>query len=314
LSDIPFARQLRSELSAAITGPAADTRRRLRRGRRLGVLAVAAVLAIGGTAVARTLIAPDRLATTEVDCLYDPANGGGGVGIPAGGQDPVAACRAFLAGHGKTLVPGGVPVSLVACVRSDIPMVVVIAGRRGDCERYKLGSLPGDYTPAREKVAKLERELRAIESRADCIPLKELARQAQALLDRSGWTGWTTWIRSDISDGPCGHVLNVSEGGGRNLAGSLDLDGHRLMVFGEAPRATVKLLNQLSPELATESAARCYTVEELETLVRQRVAPTGRRVSFKVSAAVPATGCAIVEKVGPDANGRDLVALIEKKS
>jgi hypothetical protein len=316
LSDIPFARQLRRELAAAITEPAADThrrRRRLRGGRRLGVLAVAAVLVIGGTAVAAQLLTqPERLAATEVDCLYDPVNGSG-VGIHAGGQDPVAACRAFLAGHGKALAPGGVPASLVACVRNDPPKVVVIAGRQGDCQRYKLGPLPGAYAPAHEKVAKLGRDLQALEGSAECIPLKELARRVQALLDRSGWTGWTTWVRSDISDGPCGHVLGVSEDGGRSIAGALDLDGHRVMVFGEAPPATVELLKRLSPALAKESAARCYTVEELKILVRQRVAPTGRRVSFKASVAPLAKGCAVVEKVGPDANGRDLVALIDKK-
>jgi hypothetical protein len=240
LSDIPFARQLRRELTAAIAAPAADTRRR-RRGRRLGVLAIAAVLAIGGTAVARVLTAPDKLAATEVDCGYDPVKGGGGVGISPGARDPVAACRAFLAGPGKALVADGslpaASASLVACVRVDVGKVVVIAGRQDDCERYKLGSLPREYTPARDKVAKLERDLRAIEDSAGCIPTTELARRAQALLDRSGWTGWRTWVRSDLADGPCGYVLSVSEGGGRSIEASLDLQGHRLMVFGKSPRS-----------------------------------------------------------------------------
>jgi hypothetical protein len=121
MSQIPFVDRLGDAIEAAITGPAADTRRRrLRRGRRLGVLAIAAVLAIGGTAVAAQLLTPaDKLAATEVDCLYDPVKGGGGVGIHPGEQDPAAACRAFLAGHGKVLVddealPGGVPAALVA--------------------------------------------------------------------------------------------------------------------------------------------------------------------------------------------------------
>jgi hypothetical protein len=82
----------------------------------------------------------------------------------------------------------------------------------------------------------------------------------------------------------------------------------------------MRLLKELSPALAEESGARCYTVEGLEALVRQRVAPTGRRVTFKVGDALGggtgtrAAGCAVVEKVGPDPNGHDLVALIDKKS
>jgi hypothetical protein len=72
--------------------------------------------------------------------------------------------------------------------------------------------------------------------------------------------------------------------------------------------------------------ARCYTLDGLKAHVRQQVASTGRRVSFKVSESlIPGdqltgakgarytAGCAILQKVGPDPNGRDLIALIEQQ-
>jgi hypothetical protein len=325
MSQIPFVDRLGDAIEAAVADPKAARRSTRRRVRRLGLVAIAAVLALGGTAVAAQLLtAPEKLAATEVDCIYDPVKGGGGVGIHPGEQDPVAACRAFLAGHGKVLVPGGVPATLVACVRTDTPKVVVIAGRQGDCQRHGLAPLPGEYTPAREKVAKLERDLQAIERSAGCIPPQRLARQVQALLDRSGWTGWTASLRPDLLDGPCGHVLNVAEGGGRTL--DLVLDSRQVLVWGESPQPTIDLLGSLSPALAAESVARCYTLDGLKAHVRQQVAPTGRRVSFKVSESlIPGdqltgakgarytAGCAILQKVGPDPNGRDLIALIEQQ-
>jgi hypothetical protein len=113
---------------------------------------------------------------------------------------------------------------------------------------------------------------------------------------------------------------------GPSLAGALDPDGHRLIVVGGPARSTSDLNRSLSSALAAESVKRCYTVAGLQALVRQRVAPTGRKVSFKVGEALGggksltgstgaryAAGCAIVEKVGPDPNGYDMVALIDKK-
>jgi hypothetical protein len=31
-----------------------------------------------------------------------------------------------------------------------------------------------------------------------------MAERVQRLLDASGWTGWTTWLRPDLAEGPCG--------------------------------------------------------------------------------------------------------------
>jgi hypothetical protein len=327
MSQIPFVDRLGDAIDAAVadqkTRPTATSGRTRRRGRRLALLAAAAVLAAGGTvAAARILTAPEKLAATEIDCYYDPVQGGG-IGINPRDQDPVTACAEHLARHGDDR-DRPAPASLIACVRPEVGKVVVIAGTQGDCERHALDPLPTAYGPAREKVAKLERDLQAIERGADCIPPQELARQVQALLDRSGWAGWSTSLRPDRSDGPCGHVLDPSETDGRALVP--DPHNRQLAVWGEPPAATIALLNELSPALAKESVTRCFTLDRLKAHVRQRVAPTGRQVTFKVfrtllpgkqltgsAGARYAAGCAILEKVGPDPNGHDLVALIHKK-
>lgn len=332
MSQIPFVSRLGDAIEAAAADPKVRHRAGRRRLRRAGTLALAAILAVAGTVTAAELLSePERLAATEVDCLYDPATGGG-VGINPGGQDPVAACRAFLAGHGKALVedgslPAGAATPLVACVRPDVAKVVVIAGGRGDCERHQLDPLPGGYDPARAKLAKLERDLRAIEGSAACITPEVLARRVQALLDRGGWTGWQATPRPDLSEGPCGHVLSRSEGGRRTL--ELVPNSRQLLVIGEAPAGTVEPLFRLSEALAEESVARCFSAQALQARVRQRLAPMGRPVSFRVAEALPgkyagvgansdagaryAAGCAILEKIAPDPDSRGLVALIHRK-
>ena len=68
------------------------------------------------------------------------------------------------------------------------------------------------------------------------IPPDDLAERVQALLDRSGWAGWHTWLRLDVSDGPCGSVSMLNGDGSRSIAPALDVEGHRVMVFGDPAR------------------------------------------------------------------------------
>jgi hypothetical protein len=317
-----FKAELRDALVDVLRERPAARRAGWVRARRVAALAVTAILVVGGTvAAAQVLTRPDKLAAGEIACYDDPAMAGGVDGATyalAGQQGPLAACAEVLARNGRP-----VPPSLIACVPAGGARVAVIPGRAGDCERHGLEPLPIGYDPEREKVARLERDLRAIERSADCVPPKELARRVQAVLDRSGWTGWTTTVVADAAGGPCGHVLAPAEPDGRRILGELDVDGRRLSVWGEPPPSTMDLLRRLSPALAEESGERCFTVDQLRAHVRQRVAPTGRRVTFNLirdaapGQAIPgargarlAAGCAIVEKVGADHNGRDLIALI----
>jgi hypothetical protein len=131
------------------------------------------------------------------------------------------ACRAVL----KTDAP------LVACAGET---VAVFPGRAGTCEKLGLRPLPAQYATARAKVNAFARDVMALE-RSGCIPPREFAGRVQDLLNRSGWTGWRTWLRLDVRDGPCGKVSGQGGDGRRTIEGSLDTEGHRVIVVGEPP-------------------------------------------------------------------------------
>jgi hypothetical protein len=318
VSTIPFVERLGDAISVAIADPRVARRRR---GRRLAVLAAAVLVLLGGSvAAARLLNDPEQLASRSVACYQDAAMQGAVLVVWAGDRSPVDACAASLrqAGH-------PVP-SLVACAYQGA--VAVLPGRdQGACQRHALEPLPPGYAPALGRVAELERAVMAIERRADCLPPAVLAGRVQRLLDRSGWTGWTTWLRTDVAAGPCGTVSNLGGGGRRSIAGSLDEGGRRVMVFGGPPRSTEDLLygpGRLAPTLQDESGERCYAPAELAWLVRRRVAASGRSVTLDTrvdgglelgDARGPryAAGCAVVLGVGPAGNGRDLVVTIVRR-
>ena len=201
----------------------------------------------------------------------------------------------------------------MACV--DGRSVVVLPGRGPQaCGRRGLTPLPPEYAPARAKVAKLERDILALEAAADCVAPEKLAAQVQPAGSQR-LAGWTTWLRPDVSPGPCGSVSGLGGGGDRSLSGALDYDGHRVMIFGGPPRSLDDLLygreSRLAGALMDESGQRCYTLDELRDHVRRRVEATGRSVTFEVRQRDPdgelmdarqqryQAGCAIVVGVGP---------------
>ena len=320
MSEIPFVNRLGDAIQAAITSPAA-ARHRVSLRRRLGLLAVAALLLVGATAAAtRILGTPEELAASGITCLED--NGGAGVWDP--GRSPIQACaQEYRHQHPGRPVP-----AMVACV--DGPSVVVVQAHDPQvCARRGLAPLPAVYTPARAKVAKLERDILALEATADCIPPEELAARVQALLDRNGWAGWRTWLRLDASQGPCGSAASQQDGEA-NLGGHLDYQDRRVMVFGQAPRSLLDLLYRrggLAETLLEESGRRCYTLDQLRDLIRRRVAVTGRSVRFQVGTRQPQpgrhlgdareqryqAGCAIVAAVGPDGNNQGVEVAIHHK-
>jgi hypothetical protein len=320
MSEIPFVNRLGDAIQAAITNPRVAARHRFGPRRRLGLLAVAALLLGGGAAAARILGTPEELATSSIACQLE----GSSTGIVwAGDWSPLEVCAQEYRAAGKPVPP------LVACV--DGRSVVVLPGRGLEaCGRRGLAPLPPEYAPARAKVAKLERDILALEAATDCVAPGKLAAQVQRLLDRSGWRGWTTWPRPDVSPGPCGSVSGLGGGGDRSISGSLDYDGHRVMIFGGPPRALDDLLygreTRLAGALMDESGQRCYTLDELRDHVRRRVEATGRSVTFEVRQREPdgelmdarqqryQAGCAIVVGVGPAGDaGPDVVARILSK-
>jgi hypothetical protein len=318
VSTIPFVERLGDAIQAAITDPAAARSRRLRR--RWVLLAVGALLLLGGPlAAARLLNEPEKLATSSIGCYQDAAMRGGVFIIWTGDRTPVEACAAALREAGEPVPP------LVACAYKGA--VAVLPGRdQSVCQRQAVEPLPPGYAPALGKVAELEKAILAIEASADCLPPAVLADRVQRLLDRSGWTGWTTWLRPDVSPGPCGSVSGVGGGGDRGISGALDEAGRRVMVFGAPPRSTENLLGKLAPALMDESGERCYDPEGLTRHVRRRVqaAAPGRSVTVEAGADSGlewdgargvrlAAGCAVVIGVGPAANGHDLVVTILRR-
>jgi hypothetical protein len=321
VSTIPFVEQLGDAIQAAIADSAVARRRRARR--RLVVAAVATLLLLGGSlAAAQLLNEPEKLASGSVGCYQDAAMRGSVTIIWPGGRTPAEACAESFRGAGLPVGP------LVACAYNGA--VAVLPGRdQSVCQRHALEPLPPGYAPVLGKVAELEKAILAIEREADCLPPGALAGRVQRLLDRSGWSGWTTWLRLDVSPGPCGSVSNVGGGGRRGISGSLDEAGHRVMIFGAPPRSTEDLLfgpGNLAPALMDESGQRCYSLDGLADHVRRRVAAAapGRSVTVETGTdsrielgdargSRLAAGCAVVVGAGPAGNGHDLVVTVIRK-
>ena len=320
MSTIPFVDRLGDAIQAAIVDAAVGRRRKARR--RL-LLAVVTLLLLGGSlAAAQLLNEPEKLATGSIGCYRDAAMRGTVTIVWPGDRTPVDACAETFREAGQPVPP------LVACAYGGA--VAVLPGRdQSVCQRQALEPLPPGYTAALGRVAELERAILAIEEDADCLPPPVLAGRVQRLLDRSGWTGWTTWLRPDVSPGPCGSVSNPGGGGHRSIAGALDEPGRRVMVFGAPPRSTEDLLygpGKLAPALQDMSGERCYRPGELGEQVRRRVAGAapGRSVTIerRVDGGLElgdargprlAAGCAVVLGVGPARNGHDLVVEIVQK-
>jgi hypothetical protein len=319
MSEIPFVNQLGHALEAAIAAPRPV--RRLRR-RRLGVLALA-VLLVGATggAVARIVIDSYDLAAGTVACYEKPDLSGDVAVLGTVPGSPTAECAKAW--------PSGPPPPLVGCAREAMVVVIPGQGPRA-CERAGLAPLPVNFDRAQAKVARLRRDVTTIEATADCIPAAELARSADALLRRSGWTGWRAVVTPE-REGPCGHILTHGGSTEMTLSGAMDADRHELLVYNGPPRSLDRQLygeHSLSVRLMDLSGERCYTVAELRDLARDQLAVTKRPVHFKFGR-LPANtgiepprgdryaeGCAIVvdtHPVYPAAGGVELEVEIWSK-
>jgi hypothetical protein len=214
VSDIPFVNALGDEIERA----AARRRGRIRRRLAIGTIGIA-IAATGVAAASGVFSSAERLAGAAVACYERPAENANVAVLSTGERTPIETCRAAL----KTDAP------LVACAGET---VAVFPGRAGTCEKLGLRPLPAQYATARAKVNAFARDVMALE-RSGCIPPREFAGRVQDLLNRSGWTGWRTWLRLDVRDGPCGKVSGQGGDGRRTIEGSLDTEGHRVIVVGE---------------------------------------------------------------------------------
>ena len=240
MSEIPFVNLLGDAIDEAIVAPrpaARPTRRRT--GRRYIQVALAALLVAGGTAaVAEVLSDPDELATAGVAC-YEGAYPSGGAAVDwAGTRSPVEVCARALGIDGR---------DLVACDTGGSVAVLRRSGPR-TCASAGLGRLPIGLQRRPREGCRLERGLLALQTSADCIPPEELARRAQALLGRLGWSGWRTNLRRDVQDGPCGAILQMGGTPRLTLAGALDYPGRELMVTEGLPRSLSTLSGEKNQE------------------------------------------------------------------
>jgi hypothetical protein len=321
MSEIPFVNRLGDALETAITMERAPRRRWVPARRRLLVIAVAIAVAAGATlAVARILSSPTKLATISISC-FDGNLAHGEFYVDAGDRTPIEACAHALrsAGH-------HVP-ALVACDNNHGEVTVFPGSGADACRRAGFTPLPRGYSAAHARVRALSHAIRSIEASSDCIPLHRMAARVQALLRRSGWDGWRVWLRDDFP-GPCGAVSGLQGDGSRSIAGSLDYDGRRVMVFGAAHRSTETLVwgrHGVSASLSRMSLRRCYTPGALRRAVRRRLARTHRHVAFTSTVYKPQpnmeidpadrarldAGCTIARTAYPAADGLGIVVELE---
>jgi hypothetical protein len=267
VSEIPFV----NALGDAIERAAAQHRGRFRRRLVIGGLGVA--IAVSGVAAAASGVlsgSPEQLATSSISCYSSVDLKHANVAVlSAGIRTPIEACRRAL----RTDRP------LVACAG---PEVIVLPGPPGTCEKLRLKPLPADYAAARRKVNRLTRKIAAIEATKDCWEPQQLAARVQALLDSApGWRAWRSRSRRPVEEGRCGTVTHSDGAGARSVDDTVDVEGHTVDVMRGPARSTVALLDRLG-DLATASLARCYDREGAEALARERLAASGRTVTFDI--------------------------------
>jgi hypothetical protein len=325
MSEIPFVELLGDELESAArraaTAPAP------RRRRRFVVFGLAGALVLSGTAAATGVFsgADEQRAALPVSCYAQADSKVGPVIVDSapetteiGALSAVAVCRRDLARAGKPVA------RLVACAGP--ANVAVVPGRAAaDCTAAGFAGLSAGYARARGRTEQLEHEILRIEASADCIAPAEIARQLQALLDRLGWSGWTTQLHGP-ADRPCGTVSSLGGGGQRSFGGSLDAAGRHVLISRTASRRLTDLLFSRSGMMAPlfdASGARCFTVEALRAHVDRVFGAKGVHAALRArSFAFPRgstlsdvdgrmtryrQGCAIVSDAEPGSDDRSVV-------
>lgn len=303
MSEIKFVNELGDEIERAAAARIAGRRGRIRRRLTIGGLGFA-IAATGVAAASGVFSTPEQLAALPITC-YEAPNAGVSV-LSAGDQSPVEACR--------RVIPTG---RLVACRAP--AHVAVLPGGPAECAKLGYEPLPAEYAIARAKVVELGRELAALEASADCVPLDEFAERAQRVLDRRGWAGWSVDVRDDLDEGPCGSALAMNGDGSRSIEGTLLPDERNLIVTPSPRRSTLDLLyGGPGVRVMDATGERCYSVESVEQLVRDRLPADGRTLTFTTGSRPAETGimgargrrldegCAVIVGFAPTADDRGI--------
>jgi hypothetical protein len=306
MSEIPYVRDLGDALERAAAAP--PKRFGLLRGRRrrVAILAFAIMLAASAVTTATIVRDPEQLAIGAVGCSQSSNPGLGTAVVHLGGRSPVEVCAELWRNRGQA------PPPLVAC-DSDRGIRVITGVGRHACANAGLASLPAGYQAAEARVARLVRDVATLEEATDCTPPPELARRVEALLRRTGWTGWSTVVTPG-DGGPCGWVRRRAGDSSLTLTPVMNGETRELSVTGGPPRSLERQLygeSSILVGLFEDTGARCFGLSELRDHVRRVMARTRRQTRFRIGE-LPANtgmepprgdrlaqGCAIVVGAAP---------------
>ena len=287
MSEIPYVRDLGDALErAAATAPKRTGLLRGRgRRRRVAILAFAILLAAAAVTTAAIVSDPDQLAIGSVGCSESGDPDLGATVSVLDGRSPVAVCAELWTDRGQAAPP------LVAC-DSDKGVFVVPGVGPEACRSAGLAELPAGYQAAEARVARLVRDVAAVEEASDCVPPAELARRVQRVLQATGWTGWRAVVGRG-GEGPCGWA-RVRGGDSRlTLSPVLNADTRELSVGAGPPRSLERQLygeSSIVVGLFEDTGERCFGLSDLREHARRELAVTGRDVAFKLGRLPADTG------------------------
>jgi hypothetical protein len=269
----------------------------LRRGRVL--IAVGVVLVGGGVATAAIL---DQGTTTLVahglSCMSGTNNdaSSGAYNVEQNGDSPTAACAPVIGVAASTLV---------ACAKPQTGVVVYEADSdpAGQCQSLGLTPLPTDYSAAITQIHALQQALTADYDQSDCISPSQLAQDANADLQRLGFTGWhavidTTSAAGAEFAGPCGQF--PASGSAISTANAaLEADNHTVMIEIGAPRSVLQLAESVTMPTIDASGQQCYTLAGAQQLVHDMLdKAAGRTVPVEFAVTKEQTGTTAMDGSG----------------
>ncbi|MGH2865578.1 MAG: hypothetical protein ACRDJX_10080 [Solirubrobacteraceae bacterium] len=255
--------------------------------------------------------------------------------VPQNGESPTAACAPVIGVSASTLI---------ACAKPNEGVVVFEANSdpADQCKSLGFAPLPTDYAAAITKIHELQQALTADYDRSDCISPSRLAQDANADLQRLGFSGWKT-VTDTVGGagqqyaGPCGDF--PATGASISTAdAALNASNHTVMIETGAPRLILQLAESVVEPAIDASGNQCYTLAGAQQLVRDMLDKTAGRtvpVEFAVTKEEPYTttmggsgrgptahgrqhyydqGCTIVSSVGTAPDGQTFLVLLQNNA
>ncbi len=308
----------------------------VRRGRVL--IAFAVVLVCGGVATAAILgQGTTTLVAAGLSCIPGTSNAAtsDAYNVPQNGNSPTVACAHVI----------GVPAStLIACAKPAEGVVVFEANSdpADQCQSLGFTPLPPGYTAAITEIHALEQALTADYDQSDCMSPRQLAQDANADLQRLGFSDWhaaidtTSAARAEFA-GPCGEF--PATGASISTAdAALNASNQTVRIEIGAPRSILQLAENVVEPTINASGDQCYTLAGAQQLVRDMLDKAAGHtvpVKFAVTKEAPNTtamgggsggayadgrqtyynqGCTIVSGFGTASDGQTFLVLLENNT